>query len=179
MSKNKKEKGGYISANSNNKVLLFAIAPIILTGLYILSMGFDSEIKAGTFSFVSPITQLSVTTIIILLIMCAFWVFVGYLCAKSRVVFVKSLLICNAFPILCFVLYYIFVLLTLETTYKGLDDITFLLGGCSFNFFGIAGTLFYSLVPINYLEPVIDLALMLLCFTLGYVSYIQIKKKQS
>lgn len=168
--KKKKTKGGYISVKSDKKGYLFALLPPVLSLLYVLALGIDGEYSIGQLRVFSPITKFSLFTIIVLAIGFLIWAFAGYMSAKAKITLVKSMLVCHIFPVLTIIAYFIMYLISIESE-ANVEDLMYILGGCGCNFFGIAGTFLYSLIAINIIEPIIDIALMISSFIIGYVVY--------
>ena len=67
------------------------------------------------------------------------------------------------------VAYFVINLVYIETSNETLKEITYLIGGVACNFISIVGTFVYYIVPINIIEPIVDLFVMVSSFIVGYV----------
>lgn len=172
-----KKVSGYVSVKPNKKAYLLCLAPVLLTGLYILALSIDGTYQVGEFYLFSPISMFSLFSLVVLLAAIFLWGFIGYVCAKARLTLVKSLLVCHAFPLLMTVVYLILNVIVIETQNETIQEIAYLIGGVSCNFISIVGTFVYNLIPINIVEPIINLFVMAFAFIGGYVISTSTTKK--
>lgn len=168
MSKKEKVKSGYVGVKRYKIAYLFCLVPIILTGLYILALSIDGTYSIGDFMIFSPLSMFSLFSLFVLILFTCLWGLIGYLCAKARLTIFKSIIVCHAFPILMLLAHLFFNLLYIETQNETLKEYTYLFGGVACNFISILGTFLYSVLPINIIEPVIDLAFMIVAFIIGF-----------
>ena len=175
--KRNENKGGYVGIKQHKIAYLFCLLPIVLTGLYLLSLSIDGTYSIGDFMIFSPLSMFSLFSLFVLLAMVFLWGCVGYLCAKARLTLIKSLIVCHIFPLMLIVAYFILNLVQIETGNESLKEVTYIIGGIACNFISIVGTFIYYILPINIVEPVVNLFVMVGAFIVGYVISTSRKKK--
>lgn len=148
---------------------LFALVPAASAGLYLLLMIWTSDLKyePGKFHFITPLGQQDVTEFSVVWILCAaatffVWGLCGRASARCRVGIFKITLAANAIPLLATVLYIIFSI-------AGNADAAAV---CTIGYgmFLIPGNFIYSLVPLNYIEVIINILLTVGTFAVGYAT---------
>lgn len=162
---NKKVKYGYKPEKANYKVFLFSLVAVTSALLYVLSL--SSTLEVGI--FIRPMDFFSVVGLIIYLGFMFLWGWIGNICAKSGLVFWKLVLVVNAFPILCTVVYYIGLIILGSNEIIG--SICEVIGAAGCGFASYTGTLLYYIVSvdfINYVAVALNLAFMIGVFALGY-----------
>ena len=142
----------------NKLVYLFALFPIVSTGLYLAVMA-SSTTEDFSFGAAAIIGFLAVT---------AAWGFVGALFARTRHLLVPSAAIAHILPILTTVAYTVLYIVSQFTESSELEDLAILIGGLGTGFFGVLGTFLYALIPLSLFEVYINFMFSVLVFIIGF-----------
>lgn len=153
---------------------LSALIPIASIALYLGMMiaGF-----ADAFNFIALIVFLAATV---------GWGAIGAWYAKTKNTFTKSVLIANAIPLLCTVVYVILYAIAQVTVIEEevnltgeviitLLDVAEIIGGLGTGLFGLLSTWIYAFVDLGFFEVLINLVYSILAFAVGYALGVSFK----
>lgn len=156
---------------------LSALIPLASAALYVLLLAITSGIgyEPGKFHFITPLGQQNVSELSLVWFIVAaatvfLWGFCGKKTAKSGVGMIKMTLVANALPILSVILYIVLFIVGGEDTAA--------ICTLGFGMFLIPGNFIYGLVPLNYVEIIVDTVLMLGTFAIGYAIGVGEKEKK-
>lgn len=141
---------------SGKMVYWLALLPILSVGLYLLLM------SAG------QTENFAVLGILVFLAAIGVWGICGALFARCGVMFLKSVLIANAFPIFCGIVYTVLYVIAAFTGTEAVLNAAELIGGLGMGMFGFFGTTLYMVLPLSLFEVYINLVFCLLVFGIGF-----------
>lgn len=153
---------------------LSALIPIISIALY---LGMMIAGLADAFNLIALVVFLAATV---------GWGLVGAWFAKTKNTFTKSVLIANAIPLLCamvYVILYIIAQMTVieeEVNLTGeviitLLDVAEIIGGLGTGLFGLLSTWLYAFGDLGFFEVLINLVYSILAFAVGYALGVSFK----
>lgn len=153
---------------------LSALIPIISIALY---LGMMIAGLADAFNLIALVVFLAATV---------GWGLVGAWFAKTKNTFTKSVLIANAIPLLCamvYVILYIIAQMTVieeEVNLTGeviitLLDVAEIIGGLGTGLFGLLSTWLYAFGNLGFFEVLINLVYSILAFAVGYALGVSFK----
>jgi len=137
-------------------VYLLALLPILSVGIYLLLMAFG---QAEDFAVLGILALLAAVLI---------WGFSGALFAKKGIALGKSVLIANALPILCTVVYTVIYVIAKFSESDALLNAAEIIGGLGTGVFGLFGTMLYVIVPLSLFEVYVNLVFCILVFAVGF-----------
>lgn len=153
---------------------LSALIPIASIALYLVMMILG---LADAFNLIALVVFLAATV---------GWGAVGAWFAKTKNTFTKSVLIANAIPLLCamvYVILYIIAQMTVieeEVNLTGeviitLLDVAEIIGGLGTGLFGLLSTWLYAFGDLGFFEVLINLVYSILAFAVGYALGVSFK----
>lgn len=138
-------------------VYLLALLPVLSVGVYLLLMAFGQT---------EDFAVLGILTFVVAVLI---WGFAGALFAKEGVSFGKSVLVANALPILCTVVYTVIYVIAKFSDSEALLNVAEIIGGLGTGVFGFFGTMLYVIVPLELFEVYVNLVFCILVFAVGFV----------
>lgn len=145
-----------VEKKKSKLVYLLALLPVISVGIYLLLMAFgkaEDFAVLGIFAFVAAVL---------------IWGFSGAFFAKAGISFGKSVLIANALPILCTVVYTVIYIIAKFSDSEALLNAAEIIGGLGTGVFGLFGTMLYVIVPLALFEVYVNLVFCILVFAVGF-----------
>ena len=149
------------------KVYLLSLVPLLLIGLYLVSLVFCSD--AILYFVEYGFTEEVYLALGILIGAIAIWGFCGFLFSRSGVKIGISVLIANAIPIVCTAVFFIMYIVYKVNGSEKLFEVAQVIGGLGSGAFGIIGEIVYMIFSISVmLQVCLSFAFCLLVFVLGY-----------
>ncbi|MGN1095550.1 MAG: hypothetical protein ACI4QR_04105 [Eubacteriales bacterium] len=160
MKKNTDQKANKLSVKARTPfwIWLLSLVPVLSTALYFLILSNALPfIKAEIFS---------AGGIIVLLLAMVVWGACGYLFAHFRVKMLKSILVANAFPMICAVLYTVFIIAA-HFGADSLKDAAYIVS-TGMGLFSYVGTYAYLITSVELVEVYLDIIFIVFTFFIGY-----------
>lgn len=150
-------------------VYLLALLPVLSIGLYLLLMAFG---QAEDFAVLGILAFAAAVLI---------WGFAGALFAREGVGLGRSVVIANAVPLLCTVVYTVIYVVAKFSDSEALLNTAEIIGGLGTGVFGLFGTMLYVIVPLSLFEVYVNLVFCVLVFAVGFAIGVsgRAKKKPS